>query len=60
MLKACPFCGVVPDRVERWENLMTPNIYYMVACNNQRCKIQPTTTGYTNRQNAVKAWNKRA
>lgn len=59
MLKACPFCGKVPDRVERWESLTTPKVYYMVGCNNPRCKIQPTTVGYTFRQNAVNAWNKR-
>ena len=60
MLKECPFCGKVPERVERWESLTSIDIYYMVACNNKRCKIQPTTTGYANRASAVNAWNKRA
>lgn len=60
MLKECPFCGVVPDRVERWESLINWHIYYMVGCNNKHCKIQPTTIGYATRAAAVSAWNKRA
>lgn len=60
MLKACPFCGVVPDRVERWESLINWHTYYMVGCNNKKCKIQPTTIGYANSVSAVNAWNKRA
>lgn len=59
MLKACPFCGKVPDRVERWESLIHVDIYYMVGCDNKRCKIQPTTSGYASRAGAVNAWNKR-
>lgn len=60
MLKACPFCGKVPDRVERWESLIHVDIYYMVSCDNHKCKIQPTTIGYATRAGAVNAWNKRA
>lgn len=60
MLKPCPFCGEVPDRVKSWRNLLNHKTTYNVSCNNYYCEIQPTTADYQTRARALRAWNKRA
>lgn len=60
MLKSCPFCGEVPDRVKSWESLTDHKIIYVVACNNLKCAITPVTKPYKTRAGALRAWNKRA
>jgi len=60
-LKPCPFCGekvrmfIVPACQERGSYN-----YYKIFCENINCLMAPVTRNYVNKDNAIKAWNKRA
>lgn len=56
VIKPCPFCGHIPE-VSRMD--ISDRARYFYACTNERCLIQPTTTGYHNISMAAKSWNRR-
>lgn len=58
-LKPCPFCGVVPDGVERYN--IGETTYFFVVCENISCKVGPDADcGYRSLEEAADAWNTRA
>ena len=57
-LKHCPFCGVVP-KVEKFED-RRKRITYGIECREADCDIQPLTLWYADKEEAIKAWNRRA
>ena len=50
--KPCPFCGKIPK--VRYDGIM-----YEVACDNDDCKIAPSSYRYSTKEEAFDAWNKR-
>ena len=56
-LKPCPFCGYVP-KVETYED-MFHRIKFGIECHSEDCDIQPFTTWYADKQEAIEAWNRR-
>lgn len=52
----CPFCGKYP-RMEGYD--FNGTMLYQVACNNEKCKIQPMTMPNKNMTQATRDWNKR-
>ena len=51
-LKPCPFCGETPvDFGSKGE--------YRICCIETPCAINPSTTGYYSKQQAISAWNER-
>jgi hypothetical protein len=53
-LKACPFCGVVPPRVLRFDD------GYMAECLNPKCFFNPSPeTVLPTEADAIAAWNSR-
>lgn len=57
-LKPCPFCGVVPDGVERYN--LSGNTYFFVMCVNSDCKVCPDVDCCESPEEAADAWNTRA
>ena len=57
-LKPCPFCGGVPH-VEI-DNDFWGIKHYKVACPNEGCEGQPTTTWNVSLKEAINIWNRRA
>ena len=53
-LKPCPFCGKIPT-IEFYKNE-----WYGIACENEKCKIQPNTAWLKKRANVIREWNRRA
>ena len=53
-LRPCPFCGAIPtlvyeDNFKKW----------WIACNNDKCMIQPFTSLHINKGVIVREWNRR-
>ena len=53
-LKPCPFCGAIPtleygNGINKW----------WISCQNEKCRIQPTTDAHINKGVVVREWNKR-
>lgn len=56
-LKPCPFCKNIPILVSA---PVAGGTGYKVKCNNYDCWIGPETSLYSNKDDAIKAWNWRA
>lgn len=60
LIKPCPFCGEKPkelyDTSEWWPK---DKKEYTVKCANKNCLIFPSTMGYEDRKQAIRAWNRR-
>lgn len=54
-LKPCPFCGGEPEKRNTKSFSEWYGFYY--ACG---CELAPTTALYRDKEQALKAWNKRA
>lgn len=52
----CPFCGEYPQ-MEGYTSDGT--MMYQVACENERCMIQPMTPWRKNMAQATRDWNRR-
>lgn len=53
----CPWCGESP----KMEGFRFGNaVLYQVACNNEKCKIQPVTMPNKSMAQATRDWNRRA
>ena len=54
-LKPCPFCGGEAKIIQG-------SLYYgyRVGCENRWCLMHPITFSYQTKEEAIKAWNKRA
>lgn len=53
-LKPCPFCGSIPihkynEHIKKW----------YIECDNEKCKIQPSTDAHINKSVITREWNKR-
>lgn len=56
-LLPCPFCG---GKATVWESWMRIG-HLGVACQNKKCVTQPDTGNqFTNKSDAIAAWNRRA
>ena len=55
-LKSCPFCGEKPA-VNYYPHL---NRYDVVCASGWGCAVMPSTFVYTNKEDAIDAWNARA
>lgn len=53
-LKPCPFCGAIPI-IEFGNGIKK----YWVCCQNEKCRIQPTTDAHKTKSVVVREWNKR-
>lgn len=53
-LKPCPFCGEKPIGFFDSSRLVA-----LVKCTNWSCSVQPMTKCYTDKQQAIDAWNRR-
>lgn len=53
-LKPCPFCGAIPI-IEFGNGIKK----YWVCCQNEKCRIQPTTDAHKTKGVVVREWNKR-
>ena len=51
-LKACPFCG--------GEAVLLKQDQYKIKYNNGLCRVYPITWWHRDKQDAIKAWNRRA
>lgn len=56
-LKPCPFCGGQPTLSERKSYSNTK--WYRVICLNSMCLICPSTAEFEDKENAIRAWNRR-
>lgn len=54
-LKPCPFCGGQPI-VEYGNGIKK----YWICCQNEKCRIQPTTDAHKNKGVVTREWNRRA
>ena len=52
-LKPCPFCGGKAK-------VGTTGYSYKVYCDTPSCDVRPNTRFHKTRENAIKAWNRRA
>ena len=57
-LHPCPFCGEAPE-LDVPDKKPGGTHYYTVACNGERCAMQPETPGKLTEQEAADAWNTR-
>ena len=56
-LKPCPFCGATPQR----EKVMRfGQMYWSIACENEKCRIQPMTDMHKTLSVITREWNRRA
>lgn len=56
-LKPCPFCGEEPLG---GIGISFGREMHYVACENDRCEINPSTDYYVVKANATRAWNHRS
>lgn len=54
-LKRCPFCG--GKAIVEYDKGINK---YWVACNNSKCRVQPTTDAHERRFVVTREWNRRA
>lgn len=59
-LKPCPFCGGNAKMFSAKANAAGTRFVYWVECNGSMCKCSPKTENYYTKEEAAKAWNKRA
>lgn len=57
-LKPCPFCG--SNAIVIANNYRHNQTTFCVKCNNDDCRVIPVTYEYSEMNNAIEAWNKRA
>ena len=56
-LKSCPFCGSKAI-VHTWF-AVDKKLMYLVRCENDECRIQPTTDYHVSEEVVVREWNRR-
>ena len=54
-LKPCPFCGVIPDKIEKFSD----EHGYGVYCENEKCRPDVYTWGHGTAEEAEASWNDR-
>lgn len=59
-LKPCPFCGGKPVAKFNLEIQGQSTNWNFVACQNEKCRIKPSTDWHKCRAVAVREWNRRA
>lgn len=66
-LLPCPFCGGIQwNAINSGTTILLNHlqrdkaIRYQVLCQNKKCDVKPKTSIWITREDAVKAWNKRA
>ena len=57
-LKPCPFCGgkAIIAKITYGE----VNTFYSVTCDNWRCAVATVVPNYSDKEEAIEAWNRRA
>ena len=57
-LKACQFCGEMPDiRIRNYPIVYPHRVGYAIECNNGSCPVRPEVHCFLILQEAIKAWN---
>lgn len=55
--KPCPFCGEIPKVSTICRNGLS---YYWIECENEKCRIQPSTDWVLDKRIAKREWNRRS
>lgn len=59
-LKPCPFCGYIPKISKTFEENDNGDLVdiYFIRCESDECGVNPCTSDYFDRLEAIDAWNK--
>jgi Lar family restriction alleviation protein len=58
-LKPCPFCGAAPNVVFGLVIQGQKTDWNFVACENEKCRIKPSTDWHKSKSVVVREWNRR-